>query len=516
MFDFLKPRELSRNTIAHDGIDSILYESILKLSPDLQAINIEGTELLKTFSHLQEDVFYSLYKPWPELIPRENIAPEFTLNLQEIEKLLEAPSYKDLRQYTQLDEFSAGLGSKALLQELCARLKDDKALQEAAEQINQAAGQQQKAEDLQKKLEQMQKQGQRQGQRQQPQQQNKSTAKTSLIPLQSLQQQIQQVQEAAQQSANKAQQIMASSQSQLRRAITAAAEKATTECEETEGILCSWGFDQGQFQRLPFDKKMELVKVLREQDKFKNMAKLVGRMRNIALASRKSKLDHMRVELHSITTGDDIAHALTQELVTLRRLALKLNLYRKLHEKQLLQYELNHRDKAGRGPIVCLIDSSGSMHGAKDEWAKAVAIGLLEIAIKERRPFSYAIFSSARDELVTDTFLPSDRSPEKVMNMVTVYLGGGTNFEKPLTWATNKISESLFNKADIVMITDGECAVSDKFLAEFLSLKKAKEFSVYSILIGQRAYELQRWSDEVFDVTDLLDDNVPEQLFNSI
>jgi len=503
MFDFLTVRELPRNSIAHDGIDRMVHENILKQSPELRTIKNEGTGLLKTFPYLQEDVFYALYKPWPEIIPRQNIAPECALNHQEIEKLLESPVYQDLRQYTQLDEFGAGLGSKALLEELCARLKDDKALQEAAEQVNKATKQQQKAEDLQKQLNEI-KDG------------SKSNAKKPLLPPQRLQEDIKQALQSAQDHADKAKQIIAEAQSQMRRAITAATEKATAECEETEAILTSWGFNQGQFQRLPFNKKMELVKVLREQQKFKDMTKLVGRMRNLALASQKAKLDHVRVELHSITTGDDISRALTQELAVLRKPTLKLNFYRKLYEKQLLQYELNHRDKAGRGPIVCLIDSSGSMYGARDEWAKAVAMGLLEIAIKERRPFAYAIFSSARDELITDTFQPGDRSPEKIMNMVTAYLGGGTNFEKPLSWVVEKIKESTFNKADIVMITDGECMVSDDFLKEFLSLKKAREFSVYSILIGHRAYELQRWSDEVFSVNDLLDDNVPEQLFKSI
>lgn len=300
MFEFLN-RRLSKNSIAHDGIDKMVHENIIQQSPDLRELEDAGTELLKTFPFLQEDVFYSLYKPWPEIIPKEDIAPECALNHQEIEKLLEAPSYKDLKQYTQLDEFGAGLGSKALLEELCARLKEDKALQEAAEQVNLAAEHQQKADKLQQQLDEM------------------ADGSSSKLPLKSIQalqqqleQQIQQAQNAAQQQAEKANQIMAGAQSQLRRAITAAADKAASECEETEIMLYTWGFNEGQFQRLPFEKKVELVKLLREREKFKKMAKLVGRMRNIALASRKTKLDHMHVELHSITAGDDISHVLTQ------------------------------------------------------------------------------------------------------------------------------------------------------------------------------------------------------------
>lgn len=499
MFDFLNPR-LSKNTIAHDGIDRTIHESILRQSPDLWALNEKGSELLKTFPYLQEDVFFSLFKPWPELLPREQISPECTMNRMEMEKLLETPSYKELRQYTQLDEFGAGLGTKALLEELCNRLNEDAALKEAAEQANQAAEHQQKVNKLQKALDIME----------------SHVNDTSGPHAQKLQQQLKQAMQSTQETANKVEQILAGAQSQVRRAITAAAEKAVNECEEVEAVLTAWGFNQGQFQRLPFEKKLELVNILRTQQKFKDMTKLVGRMRNLSMAAQKAKLDHARIELHSITTGDDISRVLTQELVALRKPALKLNLYRKLYEKQLLQYDLSHRDKAGRGPIICLIDSSGSMVGAKDEWAKAVAMGLLEIALKERRAFAYAIFSSAKDPLITDIFLPGDRSPEKILNMVTAYYGGGTDFEKPLAWALETIKESAFKKADIVMITDGECRVSDNFLEKFLEVKKQKDFAVYSILIGHSSHELKKWSNHVYHLYHLYDDSVAEQLYQAI
>ena len=66
------------------------------------------------------------------------------------------------------------------------------------------------------------------------------------------------------------------------------------------------------------------------------MTKLVGRMRRLASASRKAKLEY-RVELHSITQGADINHVLPQELLALRRPVLKLDFYRRLMEKQLFQ-----------------------------------------------------------------------------------------------------------------------------------------------------------------------------------
>jgi len=53
--------------------------------------------------------------------------------------------------------------------------------------------------------------------------------------------------------------------------------------------------------------------------------------------------------------------------------------------------------------------------------------------------------------------------------MVTAYLSGGTDFEKPLTWALEKIKEPAFKQADVVVVTDGDSAVGDDFLKEYLS-----------------------------------------------
>lgn len=94
------------------------------------------------------------------------------------------------------------------------------------------------------------------------------------------------------------QQMVSGMQSKLRQVVEFATDKAVAEVEEVENIIASWGLNQGEFQRLPYDKKLELLQVLRGQKNFKDMTKLVGRMRSLATGSRKSRLQH-RIELHS-------------------------------------------------------------------------------------------------------------------------------------------------------------------------------------------------------------------------
>ena len=451
----------SRNSIRHDAFDKAAYEEILRQSKELQSLSAQGIKTLNTFAEMAEDVFYSLYKVKPELMATNELATEYLLNYELMSKLLESQSYQELREYTQLDELGAGLGSKALLENLLKQLDQDSDLKEVSSKINGSVEQQ------------------------------------VGMPSDELYQRV------------------SSLQGKLRQVVELATDKAVTEVEEVEQVITSWGLNQGEFTRLPYEKKLELLHVLRNQQKFKDVSKLVGRMRRLASVSRKAKLEH-RVELHSIMQGADINHLLPQELLALRRPLLKLDFYRRLIEKQLFQYDLNQRECVGQGPIIALIDTSSSMSGNRERWSKAVALGLAEIAEKERRSFSYALFASIKDDLITDDFQIGQRSPEKLIKIASEFIGGGTNFEQPLQWAMDKLRESAFSKADIVMITDGECAVSDEFLKELQKVKDQKQCRIYSILIGSSSRELSRWSDAVWSITDLLDETTVQELFQKI
>ena len=476
-----KQRKVPINTIHHDPFDRMAYEGIYSQSKDLQDITEKGLQVLKTFAPLGEDVFFALYKTTPELAGQDEMVEEYLFNAEQMVKLIESPSYQELRQYTQLDELGAGLGSKAMLYSLLKQLQEDESLKEATEKINKAVDKRAAANTI---------------------------AKHSA--------EFEQAMAEARAAADNVRQLIGSMQSKLRQIAERAAESATGAVEQAESIILSWGFNKGEFARLPYGKKVDLLQVLRSQQKFREMTKLVGRMRNIAIASRKTKWEQQRVELHAITQGDDINHVLPQELLALRRPVLKLHFYRRMMEKQLMQYDLIHKECVGQGPIVALIDTSSSMRGDREAWSKAVALGLAEIAEKERRAFSYALFASRQDDLLTDDFQTGQRTPDKILRLATEFIGGGTDFEHPLTWAMGKLQESRFTKADIVLITDGECAISNQFLAELLKVKSEKKVRIYSILIGTNPHELSRWSDEVWNINDLLDDSTVKELFNKI
>jgi hypothetical protein len=60
--------------------------------------------------------------------------------------------------------------------------------------------------------------------------------------------------------------------------------------------------------------------------------------------------------------------------------------------RQVLQYQLIGNEPLGRGPLMVLLDKSGSMDGPRDIWATALSLALLDQAQCERRTFALLAF----------------------------------------------------------------------------------------------------------------------------
>ncbi len=62
-----------------------------------------------------------------------------------------------------------------------------------------------------------------------------------------------------------------------------------------------------------------------------------------------------------MTQGADLARALPVELARLTDPRRRLDFFRSLAERQVLEYQLGGSDRLGRGPLVVLLDKSSSM-----------------------------------------------------------------------------------------------------------------------------------------------------------
>ena len=299
-------------------------------------------------------------------------------------------------------------------------------------------------------------------------------------------------------------------QGALAKATRRAMQAAGDEAQDLQSQLLSWGLDPAQMQTIPLGERLTMAQNLM-QPRVRQMADLIGRLRNLARARQGGSLRHLRDEYYRITQGQDLSRVLPVELSALNDPLRLLDFGRRFLEGQLTQYDVKPIQREGRGPILCAIDCSGSMHGGSMEWASAVGLALMDTARRQKRDFAAVFFNG--DIVAEFTFPKGKASPADILRFAQVGPSGGTDFEPPLTWAMQQLETARFKTADITFITDGENRLADAFLQRLQAQKRAWGFRIFSILIGGTAEELARWSDRVWALQGQPDDNAAGDVF---
>jgi uncharacterized protein with von Willebrand factor type A (vWA) domain len=75
-------------------------------------------------------------------------------------------------------------------------------------------------------------------------------------------------------------------------------------------------------------------------------------------------------------------------------------------------------------------------------------------------------------------------SLEYLTDSLTFFFDGGTRFEQWMGKAISLIETSAYNRADVIIISDGEAYVGDKMLGTWNQLKEERGLHCYGVLIG--------------------------------
>jgi len=490
MSKFQKAIESVVNVIKADQYDRFTFENIKSQSEKLQQIEETGAKELNTFPPLMQDVFSSLFKPSPK--KAENIPSSYRLNESLLDEAMKTGEFKNLKSMTMLDEFNSAIASTKISEQILEKIPE-----EVKEQVNAQNQLEQHIQQLQDRLSSLKDlAGKAKGNRKKELQQQAQQTETAL----------QENQAAAQNVSKHLEQQIKNNADQLRRDLRQAMQQAGNECEQMETLTEGWGTEPGNPTYTSFEEKLALAERIRNSSQLKKIAELAGRFKRIALQKQETKIKRGQDEFVDIEIGADLERVLPVEKMKLNHPVLKKDFQRRFLERSLLQYKLEGTDRQGRGPVICGIDQSGSMGGDKDAWAKAVALGLMTIARLQKRDFALTLFASA-DYCETFRFPKAQISPEMMIEVFGKFNGGGTNYEKPLQEAITMIGENQFDKADVIFISDGECDVSDEFLQKFLAVKREKQFSVYSVLIGYGGDVLRKFSDDVVEIDSIANDS---------
>lgn len=302
--------------------------------------------------------------------------------------------------------------------------------------------------------------------------------------------------------------------SRLEKSILGAGADAATKVEDLPDALSSWGQGLGAGGKLDAGQRIDLGRRLADNKKLQKLAKVFGRMRENALAVRRKVLDRADQEMFEVgrhRSLDDIARLVPHELVQLNHPLLKRDFQRRLLDGGLLTYSLKGVDTHGHGPIVVCLDTSSSMSGDKEIWSKAVTLTFVEIARRQRRRCHVVCFAdaSALKEFDMNPRTHWQVALDETMNLAEHFSGGGTDFMAPLDAAMEKLSTRELRKADIVLITDGECAVDAQWRDAFHRAKRKKNFSLYAILVDRgsaRSDTVEDLADRISRVSELTED----------
>jgi uncharacterized protein with von Willebrand factor type A (vWA) domain len=467
-------------TIKADQYDRKHYKDVARDAKALGDIAKSRYEDDPTWSDLVQDEFLALYKPVPETRGPNEMKPTHRINHAAMNKAQGSKEWETLRTYTELDQWSSAMAAVEFSTRLGEIFDEMKELQEAQQEMLDAD------QDLQDLLDDIQS--------------RQDEDPDDLID------QLNQQLEAYDQAQDNLNQQLNQSQDQIRQAGRQAAQQAREEAEKSEAALSTFGTDPGELQRMPAEKRFELAARIHRNHKLRELADKIGRMVRFAMGEQARKIVHGRDEVHDIEMGDDLSLVLPTELAFLSDDNARILFLKKYADKELLQYQLRGQDKVAKGAIICMVDSSGSMGGARETWAKAVAIALLNICHKQKRDF-YGIIFSSRGQAFEVHFPKGIASIEQVLDFAEFEYMGGTDFEYPIGRAVevleHQFQDESAQKGDLVMITDGECAVSEDWMDRYFNAKKELAFRHYGCLIGFNSRVLDTLCDSTYKITDL-------------
>lgn len=298
---------------------------------------------------------------------------------------------------------------------------------------------------------------------------------------------------------------------QLRQAFRAACSQAMDNHVEQQAAMSMLGWSKdgtGSGREHNPEAKARLAKLLKKHRRIVELARHVGRMRRILRRARRETVRTLPHEIAEIGPGADLARTLPSEFALLRHRVTRLEFMRRYVERTTLVYQLQGTEQKGRGPTVVCVDTSGSMQGRRDTWAKALAIALIQQALDDGRAAAVLTFDSYLR--TTYEYDPKQgMSIDQLAQLLDDFSGGGTSFQAPLNQARALIDRpGEWERADVVLITDGQCAVGDDWLQDWNEWREEKGVKAFALLVETHSsYWQQDIVDEVVTIEDLAADD---------
>ena len=240
----------------------------------------------------------------------------------------------------------------------------------------------------------------------------------------------------------------------------------------------------------------------------RQLCDLMGRMRRAEKTKRQELVKisstitqyvpdiNSREEIVGVYLGNDIEHALPQEVALLSDDATSILFDMKFVENRLMCFEMQGmqanpyeiqeehmievEEEEKLGPIIICVDTSGSMQGSPETVAKAITLFIAMRAISQQRNCLLINFSTRIETLDLSGRLGIAR----VIKFLQRSFRGGTDVAPAFNYALNMMATEKYRRSDLLVISDFIMAALPEQLHDEILKAKANKNQFYSLSIG--------------------------------
>lgn len=265
------------------------------------------------------------------------------------------------------------------------------------------------------------------------------------------------------------------------------------------------GNEQGNGGALDAKHIRKLFMGVRENRNLRRIMELAGKYRRLAQSLQASKACHGVDEIVGVEYGDDLSRVTASEFSLLSEIDTELEFLRKFAEGELEMDEMSATEAEAKGPIVVVLDESGSMSGERIAHAKAMALAMAWIARHQKRYCALVSFSSGKTQ--TGLVIPPGETKEnELLDWLASFQSGGTDPYVPFQAVPEQWNTTLGcpkGKTDMILITDAAISIPENMKKAFKAWKSEEQVKLDSIILSSQAGCVADVSDQFWLVNEL-------------
>jgi uncharacterized protein with von Willebrand factor type A (vWA) domain len=270
-----------------------------------------------------------------------------------------------------------------------------------------------------------------------------------------------------------------------------------------------WDMAKSKLSKRDITQLSKITQFLQKNNELHNIAKKLGRMATQVENSREADVEIESIKkiettstctagnITGIHNSNDLERLLTTETMFLATPELETIFYKRFADKNLSTYQLQETEQINRkvtsiekqssqvtedkGPFIVAIDASGSMMGLPEQYAKAFAYGLMQIALAENRDCTIIIFST---QLITYE-LTKENGLSEALSFLSYSFNGGTDISIVLEKSIEIMNSEKYINSDLIIISDFIAPPQPKSMLDKLTVLKTRKNRFHALNLSR-------------------------------